>query len=133
MFTFFQIGFKDNKIKFGNNSLIRNRNSGQKRLGGSSHHGSVEMNLTSIHEDADLIPGFSQWVKDLVLLWLWRRPVATYSSYLTPSLGTSTCQGCGPKKTHTHTHTKKKGEGGGNSPFLQNGGHASSTFLIGSL
>ena len=33
----------------------------------SSHHGSVEMNLTSIHEDAVLIPGLAQWVKDLVL------------------------------------------------------------------
>ena len=30
--------------------------------------------LTSIQEDADLIPGLTQWVKDL---WLWYRPVAT--------------------------------------------------------
>ena len=35
----------------------------------SSHHGSVVTNLTSIHEDASSIPGLSQWVKDLVLLW----------------------------------------------------------------
>ena len=33
----------------------------------SSHQGSAEMNLTSIHEDSDLIPGLTQWVKDLVL------------------------------------------------------------------
>ena len=33
----------------------------------SSHRGSVEMNLTGIHEDADLIPGLVQWVMDLAL------------------------------------------------------------------
>ena len=41
---------------------------GQNILGGSSHLGSAETNLTSIHEDSALIPGLSQWVTDLALL-----------------------------------------------------------------
>ena len=43
----------------------------------SSCRGSAVKNVTSIHEDIGLIPGLAQWVKDLVLLWLWCRPAAT--------------------------------------------------------
>jgi len=35
---------------------------------GSSSHGSVVMNPTSNGEEAGLIPGLAQWVKDPVLL-----------------------------------------------------------------
>ena len=31
---------------------------------GSSYHGSVEMNLTSVLEDTGSVPGLAQWVKD---------------------------------------------------------------------
>ena len=60
---------------------------------GSSHWGSMETNLTNIHEDAASIPSLYQWVKDTALrwavvlswrhglnpklLWLWCRPAAT--------------------------------------------------------
>ena len=39
----------------------------QNRALGVPHCGSVVMNKTSIHDNADSIPGLAQWVKDLVL------------------------------------------------------------------
>ena len=36
----------------------------------NSHCGSVITKPTRIHEDASLIPGLAQWVKDPALLWL---------------------------------------------------------------
>ena len=69
----------------------------------SSYCGEAETNLTSIHEDASLIPGLTQWVVDPALprcrshTWL-RSHVAvavaqagSCSSNSTPSLGTSIC------------------------------------------
>ena len=38
---------------------------------------------------------------DLVWLWLWHRPAAA-APFLTPSLGTSMCLGCSPRKKDSY-------------------------------
>ena len=80
---------------------------------GSSHCGSVATNPTSIHKDAGLIPCLAQWLRILRCHGLWYRlqtwlesgvavavvEASSCSSHSNPSLGTSICRRCGPKKT----------------------------------
>jgi len=54
----------------------------------SSQCGSVELNLSSIHKDEDLIPGLIQWVKD--------------------RLGTSTRHWCSPEKAENNSKRNKQ-------------------------
>ena len=70
----------------------------------SSHCGTAEVNPPSTHKNAGLIPGLTQWVGNLVLLWLWHRPAAV--APIQP-LGTSVCCGCGPKKQKEKKKKKK--------------------------
>ena len=83
---------------------------------GSSHCGSVVMNMTSIHEDAGSIPGLAQLGQQSGvavscglrhrcgsdLAWLWCRPAAAAPVW-PPSLRTSICHRYSPKKKKEST------------------------------
>ena len=96
---------------------------------------------TRNQEVAGSIPGLAQWVKawalpvsssvghrrgwDSALLWLWYR-LAAVARIRPPSLGTSRCPGCGPKKT------KKKKKIGTGRTYQMRGDAARGTWTTGS-
>ena len=69
-------------------------------------HGTVETNLTSIHEDTGSIPGLAQRAGLGSGIAVAVAEASSYRSNLVPSLETSICCRCNPKKQKTKTKTK---------------------------
>ena len=70
-------------------------------------------NPTRNHEVSGLIPGLAQWVGEsgvAINCGVGHRHSSAggYSSDWTPSLGTSTCRGCGPGKRQKEKKKKEK-------------------------
>ena len=59
----------DHKVSLNSSTFIHNLTLSKNNHCWHSHLGSAVTNLTSIHEDADLIPGLDQWVKDHTMPW----------------------------------------------------------------
>ena len=64
-------------------------------------------NLTRNHEVSGLIPGPAQWIKDLALLWLWCRLVAT-APIRPPAWEPPHAVGVALEKTERQKKKKKK-------------------------
>ena len=61
----------------------------------------------SVHKDGGLIPGLTPWVKNLVLLWLWRRLAAAAVIHPPPKISTCLRYKHEKEKKKKTTTTKK--------------------------